>query len=142
MLLIRRIIKIESLNTASQIRMVLQTSARGLISSITGDLGNFDIPLSGGRSSGKGETDCGGIGRIVSHIHVDMLSTIHSADGRTTQSGSSGHGKTVLAVMPIGYFIGCRWSSNGEGIEIQAYHTNLIAAFFDSVGQRGGVGIG
>ena len=66
---------------------------------------------------------------------------IHSADGRTTQSGCSGHGKTVLAVMPIGYFIGCRRSSDGEWIEIQANHTNLVAAFLDSVSQGCCVGI-
>ena len=70
-----------------------------------------------------------------------MLSTIHSTDGRTTQSGCTSDDKAVLAIMTIGHFIGRRRSTNSKRIEIQTYHTNLIAAFFDSVGQGSGVGI-
>ena len=61
-----------------------------------------------------------------------MLSTIHSTDGRTTQSGCTSDDKAVLAIMTIGHFIGRRRSTNSKRIEIQTYlGDRKISKFFE-----------
>ena len=54
-----------------------------------------------------------------------MLTRIHAANGRTTQSGCARDYEWVYAIVTIGRFIGSGWALNGKGIEIQADKANI-----------------
>ena len=117
--------------------MPLKASAGRPIISRAGNLCSFDIPSSNRGSSRKSESQFGSIGRCRSNINVEMGTGIFAANGRCSDTGSSGCHKGVGACSTIDF---CTWggSGNGHGFEIQSNSTDFVGAFFHSVGQTGG----